>query len=156
MLLTRQRRIRISQIVLSAMTTAGFVGAALGTGKGAAIAGLIISTILLALNSYMKSQDLGEIAQKHRQAGSELWLIRELYQSLLADLTIGEKPMEQLLKRCDELIRQLYDVYKGAPSTNDKAYQAAQNALQNLEDMTFSDAEIDAFLPKELKVGKKA
>ncbi|AIL59253.1 hypothetical protein [Pseudomonas alkylphenolica] len=34
---------------------------------------------------------------------------------------------------------------------NYAAYRAAQKPLQKLEDMTFSDEEIDAFLPKELK-----
>jgi hypothetical protein len=33
-------------------------------------------------------------------------------------------------------------------------YKKAQEALQKLEDMTFSDSEIDAFLPKELKRGQ--
>ncbi|HEX8394509.1 MAG TPA: hypothetical protein VF665_19335 [Longimicrobium sp.] len=32
-----------------------------------------------------------------------------------------------------------------------EAYKKAQEALKKLGDMTFSDAEIDAFLPKELK-----
>lgn len=39
----------------------------------------------------------------------------------------------------------------GAPSTTFKAYRKAQEALQKSEEMTFSDGEIDAFLPKELK-----
>lgn len=37
------------------------------------------------------------------------------------------------------------------PSCPRKAYKLAQQALQKNEDMTFSDEEIDAFLPKELK-----
>jgi hypothetical protein len=55
----------------------------------------------------------------------------------------------------DRLIDELHVVYTGAPSTNYKAYIEAQKALQQLEDMTFSDDEIDAFLPKELKRGKQ-
>jgi hypothetical protein len=43
---------------------------------------------------------------------------------------------------------------KASPSTNSKGYKAAQDALKKYEDMTYSDAEIDAFLPKELKRGK--
>ena len=35
--------------------------------------------------------------------------------------------------------------------TNFKAYKKAQDALKNMEDMTFSDDEIDKFLPKELR-----
>jgi hypothetical protein len=45
--------------------------------------GLIVSNGLLALNSYTKNYDLGELGQKHKQAANDLWLIRENYLSLL-------------------------------------------------------------------------
>jgi len=95
--------------------------------------------------------DLGELAQKHKQAANDLWIIRESYLSLLVDIAMKEKPLEALQKQRDELVRQLHSIYSGAPSTTYKAYKRAQEALQELEDMTFTDAEIDAFLPKELK-----
>ncbi len=66
---------------------------------------------------------------------------------------MGEKPIETLQKVRDNLLEQLHAVYSGAPSTTYQAYKKAQEALKTLEDMTFSDAEIDAFLPKELKKG---
>jgi hypothetical protein len=150
-LLTSLSRIRVMQIVLSAITTAGFIGAVFGAGKIGAVLGLIVSTVLLALNSYTKNYDLGELAQKHKQAANDLWIIRESYLSLLVDIAMKEKPLEALQKQRDELVKQLHAVYSGAPSTTYKAYKKAQEALQKLEDMTFSDAEIDAFLPKELK-----
>src|SRR2546430_7916394 len=150
-LLCSLSRIRIWQIVLSAITTAGFIGAVFGAGKSGAVLGLIVSTILLALNSYTKNYDLGELAQKHKQAANDLWIIRESGLSLLVDIAMKEKPLEALQKQRDELVKQLHAVYSGAPSTTYKAYKKAQEALQELEDMTFTDAEIDAFLPKELK-----
>lgn len=64
-----------------------------------------------------------------------------------------EKPLEQLQTNRDELVKQLHTVYSGAPSTTYTAYKKAQEALQKYEDMTFSDEEIDAFLPNELKRG---
>lgn len=150
-LLCSQSRIRVTQIVLSAITTAGFVGAVFGAGKISAVIGLTVSTVLLALNSYTKDYDLGELAQKHKQAANDLWLIRESYLSLLVDIGMREKPLESLQRLRDELVQQLHAAYSGAPSTTYKAYKRAQNALQRLQDMTFTDAEIDAFLPKELK-----
>ena len=63
-----QNRIRVWQIVLSAITTAGFVGVVFGTGKIGAVVGLVVSTVLLALNSYTKNYDIGELAQQHKQA----------------------------------------------------------------------------------------
>jgi hypothetical protein len=152
-LLSNLGRIRVSQIVLSAITTAGFVGAAFGAGQISAIVGLMISTSLLALNSYTKNYDLGELAQKHKHAANDLWIIREKYLSLLVDLAMREKPLEALQAQRDELVERLQTVYSGAPSTTVKAYKKAQAALKRSEDMTFSDTEIDAFLPKELRRG---
>ena len=152
-LLGRLSIIKIGQIVLSAVTTAGFIAAIFDESKIASIIGVIVSTILLVLNAYTKDYDLGELAQKHRQAGADLWIIREKYLSLLTDLRMGERPIEELQKERDKLLEELHSVYSGAPSTNYQAYTMAQEALKSLEDMTFSDAEIDAFLPKALKTG---
>lgn len=46
---------------------------------------------------------------------------------------------------------ELHKVYGGAPSTTTEAYKKAQEGLQRNQDMTFTDEEIDAFLPEELK-----
>lgn len=154
-LLERQSLIKIFQIALAALTTAGFLGAIFGTDRLAAILGAIVSTVLLAINAYTKDYDLGELAQKHRQAANDLWIIRERYLSLLVDLAMREKPIEALQLQRDQLNEHLHAVYGGAPSTTFKAYQRAQTALKKLEDLTFSDSEVDAFLPKELKRANK-
>lgn len=150
-LLSRLTRIKLWQIILSACTTAGFIGLMFGATKIGAFFGTIVSIALLALNSYTKNYDLGELAQKHKQAANDLWIIRENYLSLLVDLAMKEKPIESLQQHRDELVNQLHTVYSGAPSTTFQAYKKAQEALKRLEDMTFTDTEIDAFLPKELK-----
>lgn len=131
------------------------MAAVFGAGKMGALAGLLVSTALLVLNAYTKNYDLGELSQKHRQAGADLWMIREKYLSLITDLRMGEKPIEALQAERDNLLEALHSVYSGAPSTTYQAYKKAQEALKQLEDMTFSDEEIDAFLPRELKKRKK-
>ena len=150
-LLTRLSTIKLWQIILSALTTGGFISTFLGADEIGAGIGVIISTLLLILNAYTKNYDLGELAQKHKQAANEIWFLREKYLSLLTDLAIGEKPIEQLQIERDTLLESLHSVYSGSPSTTFEAYKKAQDALQTKEDMTFSDEEIDAFLPKELK-----
>ncbi len=158
-LFDRHKKIKLLQILLSALVTGGLVTAlfefdALAdyTKCGAFVA-VVLSTLLLVLNSYTKDYDLGEIAQKHRQAGADLWIIRERYLSLLTDIRLNAASLNEIRMQRDRLVEDLHAVYTGAPSTNYKAYSKAQNALKNLEDMTFSDNEIDAFLPRELKRG---
>lgn len=156
-LFKRHKVIKLCQIVLSAFVTGGLVIAFFDFSvmaeykKCGTFLAAVLSTILLALNSYTKDYDLGEIAQKHRQAGAELWIIREKYLSLLTDLRTGVVSIDVLRFQRDQLATKLYAAYIGAPSTNHKAYIEAQKALKKLEDMTFSDDEIDAFLPKELR-----
>ena len=155
-LIARLRTVKLWQIILSASTTGGFVAAVFGAGRFGALAGIIVSTALLVLNAYTKNYDLGELAQKHKQAANDLWIVRERYLSLLVDLRIREKPLEALQGQRDELVALLHKVYSGAPSTTVEAYRRAQHALKRLEDMTFSDEEIDVFLPQELKRANKA
>lgn len=155
-LLARLSKIKLWQIVLAALTTGGFVAAIFGAGKTGALIGVAVSTALLVLNAYTKKYDLGELAQKHKRAATDLWLIREKYLSLITDLAMGEKPLESLQKERDALLEELHAIYCGAPSTTYQAYRKAQDALKKYEDMTFSDEEIDAFLPKELKRSKPA
>lgn len=152
-LLTRLSRIKLLQIVLSAITTGSFLTSILGSGKEAAVIGVIVSTILLVLNAYTKNYDLGELAQKHKQAANDIWLIREQYLSLLTDLAAQTKASEEIQAERDRLVIALHGVYSGSPSTTYAAYSKAQEALKHNEEMTFSDTEIDAFLPKELRRG---
>ncbi len=154
-LLARLAAIKVTQIVLAALTTAGFIAAVFGAGKIGAVIGAVLSTTLLALNAYTKNYDLGALAQKHKQTASDLWLIRETYLSLITDLVMGERPIEYLQKERDDILKKLHEVYAGSPPTTGDAYKKAQDALQTKEDLTFSEEEIDAFLPKELKRNKK-
>ena len=137
-LLSRLSSIKFWQIILSALTTGGFLATFFGAGEVGTGVGIVVSTLLLILNAYTKDYDLGELAQKHKQAANEIWLIREKYLSLLTDLAMGEKPIEQLQSERDSLLESLHSVYSGSPSTTFEAYKKAQDALKNKEDLTFS------------------
>lgn len=150
-LLERWSWIKIWQIGLSAISAAGFIATVFEAGKAGAVVGVIVSSALLALNAYTKSYDLGALAQKHKETGSKLWLIRERYLSLITDLVMGEKPIERLQNERDSILKQLHEVYAGSPPTTGDAYAMAQEALKTKEDLTFADSELDAFLPKELR-----
>jgi len=152
-LLSRLSTIKLWQIILSAITTGSFLTTIVNSSQVAAIFGVIISTALLVLNAYTKNYDLGELAQKHKQAANDIWLIREQYLSLLTDLAAESKNTEAIQVERDRLVSSLHAIYAGSPSTTYAAYRRAQVALKKNEEMTFSDAEIDAFLPKQLKRG---
>ena len=150
-LLKRLGKIKLWQIVLSSITTAGFIATIIGAGLFGAMIGVVVSTTLLVLNAYTKNYDLGELAQKHRQAAADLWLVREKYLALITDLRVGKESLEKMTSYRDALLEDLHGIYSGAPSTTYQAYKQAQEALQKYEEMTFLDDEIDALLPQELR-----
>ena len=154
-LIKKNSCIKWGQIILSAIIAGGvitmFFEFCPEYKKLAEVIVAIISTILLVLNSYTKDYDLGAIAQKHRQVAAEIWLIREKYLTLLTALHMKQQSLDEICLQRDKLLEDLHSIYSGAPSTNFKAYKKAQDALKNMEDMTFSDEEIDKFLPKELR-----
>jgi hypothetical protein len=142
---------KITQIILSALTTSGILITVFGKNEMAGIVAAILSTALLALNTYLKNYDLGEIAQKHANSASFLWDVREKYLSLLTDIRSEALGESAIRARRDELQSELLNIYKGSPRTLGKAYSEASKALKTNEELTFCDEEIDAFLPKALR-----
>ena len=110
-----------------------------------------MSTILLALNTYTKDYDLGEIAQKHTEAGNKLLNIRESYLSLLVTLRNRSTSIDEVIEKRDNLQSSLINAYRGSPRTFSKAYREASEGLQKKEEFTFSDEEIDKLLPHDLR-----
>ena len=68
-------------------------------------------------------------------------------------LSISPVEAASLRQRRDELQSALHKIYHGAPHTDSKAYGKAQKALQNNEELTFSQEEIDEMLPESLRRG---
>ena len=151
LLLARLSKIKLGQVVLPAISTAGFVTVLLGTGWWGSLVGGIFSAALLALNLYTRNYDLGRQAQQHRDAAINTWSIREKYLSLITDLAMGCEPLSDIQRKRDALVDELRDIYANSPSTSKAAYKKAHKALNVQEEMTFSVAEVDSFLPQALR-----
>lgn len=148
---TKNKIVVCGLILLSALIASGAVGIVFSDEFWIKAATAIVSLLTLFLNGLTKNFDFAVLAQRHREAAANLWNIRENYLSLLTDIKDENFSIGQAKERRDDLQAELHSVYSGAPHTNSKAYKKAQDRLQNKEDLTFSDEEIDAFLPAGLK-----
>lgn len=148
----RMHTMKIVQIVLSALTTGSLLLAILGDGKLGTIIGAVVSTILFALNLYLKDYELGELSQKHIGVAARIWNIRESYLSLLTDLTTGKIDYPDAVKLRNSFQEELSAIYQNAPRTLNDAYKLAQKALKVDEEMTFSREEINNLLPEALRI----
>lgn len=147
----RSDGLKLAEILLSAATTTSVLVILFGDGKIFQFIAALFSTALLALTLYSKDFNLLAIAEKHKQAALDILEIREQLLSLLVDIRIGNKDIKQLQQIRDELNEKLINTYRGAPKTINKAYQIASKALKENEEFTFSDPEIDKFLPESLR-----
>lgn len=143
------RKYKLLQITLSAFTSAGAVSVVLRNETWIELATAFVAVLTLFVAAYLKNFDPGSTAQKHRDAAAKLWNVRECYFSLLTDLP--KLSYEAAVERRDELQSMLAALYAGSPQTDGRAYLEAQDRLKNMEDMTFTDEEIDCFLPLSLK-----
>ena len=150
-LLTRHGLVKLAQIILPAISTAGFLTALLGTGWWGSMVGAGCSAILLALNLYTKDYDLAKQAREHQQAAARLWYAREKYLSLIIDLSNGSETVSNAKAKRDVLADELQVVYSDAPRTSERAYKKARKSLRFNEEMTFAANEVDAFLPERMR-----
>ncbi|WP_027376078.1 SLATT domain-containing protein [Kaistella palustris] len=148
---TRYDWFKYSEIILSVVTTTSILVVLFGDGKSAQLVAAICSTVLLGLTLYSKDFNLLAIAERHKAAALDILEIREKLLSLLVDIRIGEESIMQLQERRDILNTDLVNTYRGAPKTINQAYDIASKALKENEEFTFTDAEIDKFLPLSLR-----
>lgn len=152
---SRHKKGKWANIVLSSLITGGAVSAIFAKGAAwegyAGYATVVLSILSLILNAYLKDLDPGALAQRHREAASDIWNVREAYLSLIADIVGQSSDLPALRQRRDSLQAALYKIYHAAPHTDGKAYSNAQDALKYNEDLTFSEGEIDVMLPSSLR-----
>lgn len=142
-------RVKLWQLILSAITTAGLVGVFVFDKPTLNIVTTIVSFGLIFLNGYNKAANLSARVDAHKQIIHQLWLIRERYISLLVDFeTLVD---DEIRGKRDELTRLTSEIYSSAPRTDKKSYSEAQKALKEQEEQTCHDSEIDRFLPPQLR-----
>ncbi|MBZ4042362.1 SLATT domain-containing protein [Flavobacterium hibisci] len=143
--------LKIIEVILSALTTTSILVVIFGDGIFFQFLAALFSTTLLCLTLYSKDYNLLALAEKHKQAALDILEIREKLLSLLVDIRIGNKDLSDYQNERNKLNEQLVNTYRGAPKTINKAYRIASKSLKENEEFTFSDEEIDKFLPESLR-----
>ena len=81
--------------------------------------------------------------------------IREQLLLLIERCHVTSEQVSHLQAFLESITRELTAIYKFAPNTSPEAYELAKAALKSGE-FTFSDDEIDAFLPTNLRKSQGA
>lgn len=111
----------------------------------------LISFATVYITAYFKSFDLQKFITSHKAAANKLIAVRDQYKVLLTEIKLEVDSVENLLARYKELVEKTDAIYLEAPTTTDEAVGKASKALKIKKDNTFTDAEIDSFLPLSLR-----
>lgn len=138
-------------IILSAFTFGGII-TALGTDElGWKIASAILAVLSAGFAIFQLSFDPARSAEAHRTTAKRLLEIRNRYELLIADMMSNDASSQELRQRRDQLSDMANEAYRSAPDTSPSAYERAQDALGTKQEMTFTEGEIDKFLPQALR-----
>ena len=146
------KSLRIIQIVLTAISTGGFLATVITSQTFLCWIGGISAALSLGLNLYTKDFKLQADAREHKDAADALWSIREDYVSLLIDMDV--LPVEEICRRRDHLKEALFEIYKRYPGTDRKGYEEARRALNDEDEQTFQVGEAEKLLPTVLREKK--
>lgn len=147
----RLERYKWARLIIIALTATGALGVLLVNDRAVEVVTAILAFISLAVTLYGMSFNPEKQMSDHRRTARELWHIRECYLNLISDLVANRVDEDEAAQHRDRLTEELAEIYEDSPDTTSEAYLKAQKALKVSEEMTFSDAEIDAFLPKSLR-----
>ena len=121
-------------------------------GIGLTISEVIFLIIQLTFN-FDKKMDL------HKKAAIKYMELRGSYLSLITDIMNEKIDSDNIIIRREQLKKEYNSICDSAPQTNRKEYCEAQKRLgtgkNDGEDFTWSDKEIDRFLPEALRLEKK-
>ena len=148
---TRSNVVKIANIAALVLTTGGILTPIFDALPFKTIILSLASAFALGVAVYQISFDPALEIEAHRKCAKQLWLIREKYINLIADIKDGLLTDVEIRNQRDTLVTQLGHIYEEAPDTRPRAYKAAQKALKINQEMTFSSDEIDLFLPVHLR-----
>lgn len=141
------------KIIISAITSAGIISIIFVDEFGLKFVTAIISMISIGITSYFKTFNFPELANQHKESALKLLRLREQLISVLCDIKMERIELEQVIQKRDDILERLAEVYDGCIDSSPKAVDKAKVALNKDKDFTYSESEIDSFLPIYLRKG---
>jgi len=140
-----------AKILSASLTSVGIVSLIFTDQLWIKIISALISFVSVFVSALFKSFDLQTMVGQHKAIANNLLAVRDDLKLLILQIKLQKCDPDALYDRYEEIVHQLDKVYADAPNTTDKAVALARTALNITKDNTFTDGEIDGFLPVGLR-----
>lgn len=145
------KKMETVNIVAASLTSAGIIAIIFTDPLWLKLISAIVSFATVYITAYYKSFDLQKLVASHKATANKIIAVRDKYKVLLTEIKLQSDSVENLLTKYNELVKETNGIYLEAPTTTDKAVERAREALKVKKDNTFTDEEIDSFLPQSLR-----
>lgn len=146
--------LEFSKILSSAITTSGLLTCFFVDEIILKIVTTIFSAICLFINTFYKTYNLKESRDSHKLTALEFLELKNETICVLSDIKIEKISLEEAISIRNEILTKYHDICKRSLNTCDRAVKKASKALKIQGDNTFTDKEIDSYLPIELRKEK--
>lgn len=137
----RYELLKNTQIFLMAISATGVMTSLIASIPWLGWGGGLSSALALGLNLYMLNFNISDEIKQHTDAANELWLVRELYKSLLVDFDILSD--NEIREKRNQLIEKVNCVNKNYPGTDEESFAKAQ---KNIGKYIFGDDEAEKLM----------
>ena len=145
------KKMETVNIIAASLTSAGIIAIIFTDPLWLKLISAIVSFATVYITAYYKSFDLQKLVASHKATANKMIAVRDKYKVLLTEIKLQSDSVENLLIKYNELVKETDGIYLEAPTTTDKAVERAREALKVKKDNTFTDEEIDSFLPQSLR-----
>ena len=122
------------------------------------LCGMVLTGASLIFTMFSK-EDIGEIKSQHKNIAEEYKSLRDRYMLLTEEIMSNGSDEKALRSKGEGFQRSYSSIGKYSPETTYEDYQGAQKGLglgkNTDEEFTWSDEEIDRFLPVSLRINDK-
>ncbi len=147
----RYKVLKVIEVITVSFVSLGIVSTIFADPLWLKLLATLISFASVFVTVYLMSFDLPTLISNHKSCANSLLKIRNDLQALLLMIKLKNGTINELLEQYKNLNDEINKIYSTAPSTTDKAVKMANKALKIQQDNTYSDIEIDQYLPEGLK-----
>jgi hypothetical protein len=152
--LSRYNFLEFLRILLAALTSSGIFAVVFIDNFYLKLVTAIVSAISLFITTYFKSYDLKSLQKQHKKSALEWLELRENIMTVLCDISLNKYSEDELIKKRDEFFKKKIEIAKETLDPEEEAVNQASKNLKNRQDNTYTDEEIDSYLPQLARKNK--
>lgn len=144
-------RLESLNILAASLTSCGIVSTIFCENLVTKIITALLSFVTLSITTYFKSFDIKNMEKQCKDTANRLVVVRNDLLHIIAEIHMKSRSVDEINHDYIQIINTLNKIYVEAPSTTQKAVERTSEALKTNNEYTYTEEEIDNFLPPTLR-----